>query len=478
VTSRSAWQSPLVERYTSREMSFLWSDDHKFRTWRRLWLALAEHEQALGLSITDAQLGEMRAHLDDVDYEAAATYERELRHDVMAHVHAWGDQVPGARPIIHLGATSCYVGDNADLIAIQASFDLLIGKLATAIDRLATFARTWAHQPTLAFTHFQAAQPTTVGKRACLWLQDLLMDLRAFSRVRAELRFRGAKGTTGTQASFLQLFDGDHAKVEALDQRLAEAFGFPSSFAVTGQTYSRKVDHDVVATLASFAVSAHKMATDLRLLAHLKEVEEPFGARQIGSSAMAYKRNPMRSERICALARHLSILPNDTAQTASVQWLERSLDDSANRRLALAEGFLCADAILETLLDVVDGLVVYPAVIERHLAEELPFMITEDLLMLMVKAGGDRQELHERIRVHSQAAAAQVKERGLRNDLVDRLRGDPHFSLIHDRLDGMLDPRRYVGRAPEQVAAFLSGELEPALSPHRATMRSGSELRV
>lgn len=476
--SRSSWESPLGARYASPAMSGIWSDDHKFRTWRRLWLGLAEIERDLGLPIREDQLAELRAHLDDIDYAAAARYERELRHDVMAHVHALGDVAPGARGIVHLGATSCFVGDNADLIAIRESLDLLLGKLAGAIHHLGVFARTWAAQPALAFTHFQPAQPTTVGKRACLWIQDLVMDLGSLARQRDELRFRGAKGTTGTQASFLTLFDGDHGKVEALDQRIAEKFGFAKTYAVTGQTYPRKVDHDVVSALGSLGASTHKLATDLRLLAHLKEVEEPFGKQQIGSSAMAYKRNPMRSERICALARHLMVLPQDTAQTAAVQWMERTLDDSANRRIVLAEAFLAADGVLETLLDVVQGLVVYPAVIERRLREELPFMITEDVLMAMVRAGGDRQELHERIRVHSQAASAEVKQHGRPNDLVDRLRSDPQFAGVAPKLDEMLDPRRYVGRAPEQVHTFLDGEVAQVLAPWKGRLAAGSGLRV
>ncbi|MEQ1569311.1 MAG: adenylosuccinate lyase [Myxococcota bacterium] len=475
---RPRWESPLVERYASAAMAELWGDDHKFRTWRRLWLALAESQHALGLPITTAQLDELRAHLDDIDYAAAAAYERELRHDVMAHVHALGDVAPNARGIVHLGATSCFVGDNADLIAIRESLDLLIGKLAGAIGTLAKFAEQWADLPTLGFTHFQPAQPTTVGKRACLWLQDLLIDLEAFVRVRDGLRFRGAKGTTGTQASFLSLFDGDHDKVEALDRAVARAFGFARTFAVTGQTYSRKVDHDVVSALGSFGASTHKMATDLRLLAHLKEVEEPFGKKQIGSSAMAYKRNPMRSERICALARHLMVLPNDTAQTAAVQWMERTLDDSANRRLALAEAFLAADGVLETLLEVVDGLVVYPAVIDRRLREELPFLVTEEILMQLVRRGGDRQSLHEVIRVHAQQAGARVKLEGLPNDLIDRMKADPVFAPVRDELDGWLDPRRHVGRAPEQVRSFLRDEVEPALAPLRDRRLGGSGLRV
>ena len=475
---RPSWESPLGARYASPAMSGIWSDDHKFRTWRRLWLALAEIQQDLGLPIRDDQLDELRAHLDDIDYALASRYERELRHDVMAHVHALGDVAPGARGIVHLGATSCFVGDNADLLAIRESFDLLLPKLAGAIHHLAAFARRWAEQPTLAFTHFQPAQPTTVGKRACLWIQDLVTDLQAFVRVRSELRFRGAKGTTGTQASFLALFDGDHARVEALDRRIAERFGFARTYAVTGQTYPRKVDHDVVSALASFGATVHKIATDLRLLAHLKEVEEPFGKQQIGSSAMAYKRNPMRSERICALARHLMVLPQDTAQTAATQWMERTLDDSANRRMVLPEAFLAADGVLETLLDVVRGLVVYPAVIDRRLREELPFMITEDVMMAAAKAGGDRQELHERIRVHAQAAGAEVKQHGRPNDLVDRLRSDPAFASVVAGLDAMLDPRRYVGRAPEQVAAYLDGEVAEALRPFADRLEDGGGLRV
>ena len=474
----SAWQSPLGERYATPEMLHLWSDDHKFGTWRRLWLALAEAERDLGLPITDEQLDELRAHLDDIDYDAAARYERELRHDVMAHVHTLGDVAPKARPILHLGATSCFVGDNADLIAIRSSIDLLVPKLAAVIAALAAFARTWAATPTLGFTHMQPAQPTTVGKRACLWIQDLLLDLDSLQRLRRELRFRGAKGTTGTQASFLSLFDGDHSKVEALDRRVAAAFGFERTFAVTGQTYPRKIDHEVLSAIGSFGASAHKLATDLRLLAHMKEVEEPFGKSQIGSSAMPYKRNPMRSERICALARHLMTLPANTAQTAALQWMERTLDDSANRRLSLSEAFLVADAVLEALREVSDGLVVYPAVIARRLKEELPFLITEEVLMALVRKGADRQEVHERIRSHAQEAGRAVKERGQSNDLVERLKADPLFAPIRDDIDAMLDPRRHIGRAPEQVYAFLDGEVASALAPFRETEVRGAGLRV
>jgi adenylosuccinate lyase len=475
----SRWSSPLVDRYASDAMAFLWSDTHKFRTWRRLWLALAEAEQALGIDITDKQLDALRAHLDDIDFEVAAAYEQELRHDVMAHVHALGDVAPAARPIIHLGATSCFVGDNTDLLVLRDGLDILLPKLAAVIDQLATFARSWAHQPTLGFTHFQPAQVTTVGKRACLWLQDLLFDLRALTRVRDDLRFRGAKGTTGTQASYLALFGGDADKVEALDARLAEAFGFESRYMVTGQTYSRKVDHEVVSALGSLGATAHKMATDIRLLAHLKELEEPFGKKQIGSSAMAYKRNPMRSERICALSRHLMTLPNNTAQTAAVQWMERTLDDSANRRVTLAEAFLGADGVLEALLSVTRGLEVYPAVINARLKSELPFMATEEILMAMVQAGGDRQDFHESIRVHSQAAADQVKRHGKPNDLLDRIRADAAYAPVHHQLDTLLDPSRFVGRAPAQVAAFLADEVLPAIAPFADRLPTGAgALRV
>ncbi|MEZ4318522.1 MAG: adenylosuccinate lyase [Myxococcota bacterium] len=468
------YTTPLVERYASAEMAHLFSDDHKFRTWRRLWLALAEAEAALGLPIRPEQLDDLRAHLDDIDYDAARRYEKELRHDVMAHVHALGDVAPLARPIVHLGATSCFVGCNTDLLVLRDALDLILPKLAGAIENLARFAEAHADLPTLGFTHYQPAQLTTVGKRACLWMQDLLIDLERLQSVRNGLRFRGTKGTTGTQASYLALFDGDHAKVEALDTAVARAFGFERSYGVTGQTYPRKVDHEVVSALGSLGVSAHKLATDLRLLANLKEVEEPFGAKQIGSSAMAYKRNPMRSERICALARHLMTLPANSAHTAAVQWMERTLDDSANRRITLAEAFLAADGVLETLVNVTSGLVVYPAIIARRVASELPFMATENLLMAMVQRGADRQEVHEAIRVHSLAAAAEVKQHGRDNDLLDRVRADATFAPIHADLDALLDPRSFVGRAPEQVRAYLAAEVRPALVPFagRATEAS------
>ncbi len=478
MTTRERWSSPLVDRYATAEMAALLSDAHKFRTWRRLWLALAEVQQTLGLPITPAQLAAMRNHLDDVDFDAAAAHEKRIRHDVMAHVHAWGDQIPEARPIVHLGATSCFVGDNTDLLVLRDGLDLLLPKVAGVVARLAAFAREWAHEPTLGFTHFQPAQLTTVGKRACLWIQDLLLDLQALQRARDDLRFRGAKGTTGTQASFLALFDGDHDKVEALDAGLAARFGFERSYAVTGQTYPRKVDLQVVSALGGLCATAHKLATDLRLLAHLKELEEPFGAHQIGSSAMAYKRNPMRAERICALARHGLSLVSNAAHTASVQWLERTLDDSANRRVTLPEALLVADGLLEALLDVSGGLVVYPEVIRRRIREELPFMATENLIMAMVRAGEDRQEVHEWIRVHSQAAAHRVKAEGGSNDLLSRLSQDARFAPIHDQIERLLDPSTFVGRAPEQTHRFLDGEVAEALAPWKDRLPEGSPLRV
>lgn len=474
----TTYDNPLTTRYASEAMNYLFSPEKKFTTWRRLWLALAEAEAELGLDISEAQLSDMRRTLMDLDLPLAAAYEKKLRHDVMAHVHAWGDQIPNARPIIHLGATSCYVGDNTDLLILAEGLDLILPKLANVIDALADFAEEHAGLPTLGFTHYQPAQPTTVGKRTTLWIQDLVMDLERLSAVRKSLRFRGVKGTTGTQASFLSLFDGDGGKVDALDQKVSEAFGFDSSYGVTGQTYPRKVDHTVLSTLAGFGVTAHKLATDIRLLANLKEMEEPFGKHQIGSSAMAYKRNPMRSERICALARHLIALQQDAAYTAAVQWMERTLDDSANRRIALAEAFLTADGLLETLLNVSRGLVVYPAVIQARLASELPFMATENIMMAMVRKGADRQEVHEAIRVHSQEAARNVKEKGGANDLIDRLKNDPGFALIHGELDDILDPHAFVGRAPEQVTQFLQREVRPALSDWKHVLGQSSELKV
>ena len=474
----TVYENPLTRRYASREMVYLFSPEKKFVTWRRLWLALAEAEADLGLPIRAEQLDAMRDTLETLDLDLAASYEKKLRHDVMAHVHAWGDQIPDARPIIHLGATSCFVGDNTDLLILAEGLDLILPKLANVIDALTDFAEEHAELPTLGFTHYQPAQPTTVGKRTSLWIQDLLMDIERLTQLREGLRFRGVKGTTGTQASFLALFDGDSDKVDVLDQKVSLAFGFDSSYAVTGQTYPRKVDHNVLSSLAGIGVSAHKMATDIRLLANLKELEEPFGKHQIGSSAMAYKRNPMRSERICALSRHLIALQQDAAYTAAVQWMERTLDDSANRRISLAEAFLCADSILETLLNVSRGLVVYPKVIRARLDAELPFMATENILMAMVRHGADRQEIHEAIRVHSQEAARTVKEKGLPNDLISRIKNDPLFEPVLGELDTLLDPQSFVGRAPEQVYRFIEREVSPVRALWKDKLGLKTELKV
>ncbi len=468
------YETPLVARYAGEAMIALFSPRTKFRTWRRLWLALAEAQQELGLDITDEQLDEMRRHLSDVNFDRAEAFERELRHDVMAHVRAFGEQCPKARPIIHLGATSCYVGDNADLVVLREALRLLRPRLVTTIDRLSRFAEEHRDLATLGFTHYQPAQLTTVGKRACLWIADLLMDLGALENVLANLRFRGAKGTTGTQASFLRLFDGDHEKVKRLDARVAEKLDFEAVYPVTGQTYSRKVDYVAVAALSGLAQSAHKFACDLRLLANRKELEEPFEAKQVGSSAMAYKRNPMRAERMTSLARYLVGLAPVAAQTAAEQWLERTLDDSAARRIVLPEAFLAADGVLRLYQNVAAGLVVYPKMIARHVAAELPFMATENVLMAAVKAGGDRQTLHERVREHSQAAARRVKAEGGENDLLDRLKGDEAFAQVD--IDAELDPSRFVGRAPEQVDEFLAEHVRPVLKANADLV--GAEAKI
>jgi adenylosuccinate lyase len=457
--SHQFYENPLGNRYASAEMSALWGAQRKFSTWRRLWVILAEAEAELGLAIDKAQIEQLRAHVDDIDFEAADRYERKLRHDVMAHVHAYGDACPQARPIIHWGATSCYVTDNTDLILMREGLGMVCNRLAAVIDRLAKFAEVHRALPCLAFTHMQPAQPTTVGKRACLWAYDLALDLAELEHCMASLKARGVKGTTGTQASFLELFKGDHAKVRRLDELVARKMGFDSTYAVTGQTYSRKVDSQVLAALSGVAQSAHKAATDLRLLAGRKEIEEPFEADQIGSSAMAYKRNPMRAERICGLARYLMSLEANAADTMATQWMERTLDDSANRRLVIPQAFLAADAILILYQNIAEGLVVYPKVIERHLQEELPFMATENVLMAAVGAGGDRQDLHERIRRHSQAAAAVVKNDGGRNDLIERLAADPAFANVD--LRATLDSTRFIGRAPQQVDEFLAEVVRP-----------------
>ena len=455
--------SPFSTRYASEEMQFLFSSQHKFTLWRKLWIILAESEQALGLPITDAQIAQMKEHAEDVDLAAAAAYEKKLRHDVMAHIHAWGDQCPLARPIIHLGATSCYVGDNADVLILRDGLHLIRGRLLAVIRALRDFANRYAALPTLGYTHFQAAQPTTVGKRATLWLHDLTLDLEEIDFCLATLKPLGCKGTTGTQASFLELFEGDWSKVQALDQMIAQKMGFASAVPVSGQTYSRKTDSRALNALAQIAQSAHKFANDLRLLAHEKELEEPFEKNQIGSSAMAYKRNPMRAERMTALCRFLIANAQNSAMTASEQWLERTLDDSANRRLSLAEGFLCCDAILALYLNIASGLVVYEKVIEKHFREELPFMATENILMDAVAQGGDRQELHERIRVHSMAAASAVKLEGKPCDLIDRIAADPAFHLDANALRTSLNPENYIGCAALQTRAYLENEIDPLL---------------
>ncbi|XP_059809815.1 adenylosuccinate lyase [Hypanus sabinus] len=472
------YRSPLVSRYSSPEMAFNFSEVKKFSTWRRLWLYLARGEKVLGLPITDEQLREMESNLDNIDFKMAAEEEKRLRHDVMAHVHTFAHCCPKAAAIIHLGATSCYVGDNTDLIVLRDGFDILLPKLARVVGRLADFAQQHAALPTLGFTHYQPAQLTTVGKRCCLWIQDLCMDLRNLERARNELRFRGVKGTTGTQASFLQLFEGDYSKVEELDRLVTEMAGFKQAYMVTGQTYSRKVDVDSLAVLSSLGATVHKICTDIRLLANLKEIEEPFEKEQIGSSAMPYKRNPMRSERCCSLARHLTTLILDPLHTASVQWFERTLDDSANRRICLPEAFLTADVILSTLQNITEGLVVYPKVIERHIRQELPFMATENIIMAMVKAGGNRQDCHERIRVLSQQAAAVVKQEGGDNDLICRIKNDPYFSPIHEQLQALLDPKSFVGCAPQQVINFLEREVRPMLVPYASQMEGKVELEL
>ncbi|NIA14543.1 MAG: adenylosuccinate lyase [Nitrospiraceae bacterium] len=474
----SEYVSPLVERVATKEMCALFSAQRKFSTWRKCWLALAEAEQELGLDISDEQLNEIRAHLDDIDFEAAKRFEQETRHDVMAHIHAFGLVAPKAKPIIHLGATSCYVGDNTDLILLREGLELVLDKAVNVLAKLATFAKQWRDLPTLGYTHFQPAQVVTVGKRACLWTQDLLMDVEDVENAIRRLRCRGVKGTTGTQASFLALFEGDGEKAAKLDQLVAEKLGFDSSYPVTGQTYPRKVDTHVLRVLAGIGESVHKWATDMRILQRLKEVEEPFAAKQVGSSAMAYKRNPMRCERACALARFLMVSPLHSQFTTAVQWFERTLDDSAIRRISLPEAFLAADGILNLYLNVMENPVVYPKVIEKHLWEELPFMATENILMACVKRGGDRQELHEVIRTHSHAASARVKEEGADNDLLDRLAGDPAIGMTREEIDEVLDLREFVGRAPQQVDEFIEQEVQPVLDRNVARLGTESDVRV
>ena len=476
--SRDTYESPFASRYASREMQYLFSPDNKFRTWRKLWIALAEAEQELGLPITDEQIAELKAHAEDINYEVAAAREKEVRHDVMAHVYAYGVQCPSAKGIIHLGATSCYVGDNTDLIILYDALRLIRSKLVSAIALLGDFADRYKALPTLAFTHFQPAQPTTVGKRATLWAQEFLMDLDEVEYRLAGARLLGSKGTTGTQASFLELFEGDHEKCRALDRKIAEKMGYAACFPVSGQTYPRKLDSMILSTLSGIAQSAAKFSNDVRLLQHLKEVEEPFEKHQIGSSAMAYKRNPMRSERIASLARYVVADALNPAMTASTQWLERTLDDSANKRISVAEGFLAVDAILSLVINVADGLVVNTAVIDRDLRRELPFMATENIMMDGVKRGGDRQELHERIRTHSMEAARRVKQGDGVNDLMERIAGDPAFGMTLPELEALLEPSRYVGRAPEQTAEFLMAEVVPMKEKYAADLGVQVEINV
>ncbi len=473
---KNRYESPLNARYASDQMQWIFSPDNKFRTWRRLWIALAETEMELGLPITQEQIDELRANADTIDYEEAARQERLVRHDVMAHVIAYGSQCPGARGIIHLGATSCYVGDNTDIILMDQALRMVRDRVAATIAALSGFAETYKGLPTLGYTHFQPAQPVTVGKRATLWIQDLLLDIDELDFVIDHLALLGSKGTTGTQASFLELFDGDHAKCVELDRRIASKMGFDRSFSVSGQTYPRKIDARVLNALSSIAQSAAKFSSDIRLLQHLKEIEEPFETGQIGSSAMAYKRNPMRSERIASLARYVLADAQNAAMTASTQWFERTLDDSANKRIAVPEAFLAVDAILILYRNIAEGLVVYPNVIRRHLMEELPFMATENILMAAVKSGGDRQDLHERIRRHSMEAGLRVKRDGLDNDLLERIAADPAFGLARGQLDSLMDPAAYTGRSERQVEEFLEESVAPILHRFTSTTELANDL--
>lgn len=472
------YQSPLSERYASKEMQYIFSPDKKFRTWRKLWIALAETEMELGLPVTQEQIDELKAHQDEINYDVAKQREKEVRHDVMSHVYAYGVQCPKAKGIIHLGATSCYVGDNTDIIVMTEALALVRKKLVNVIAELAKFADRYKDQPTLAFTHFQPAQPTTVGKRATLWIHELVMDLEDLDYVAGSIRLLGSKGTTGTQASFLELFDGDMDKVRKLDPMIAEKLGYPGCYPVSGQTYSRKVDSRVLNILAGIAQSAHKFSNDIRLLQHLKEIEEPFEMSQIGSSAMAYKRNPMRSERIASLSNYVMSDVMNPMLVASTQWFERTLDDSANKRLSIPEGFLAIDGILDLYLNVVDGLVVYPKVIEKHMMAELPFMATENIMMDAVKAGGDRQELHERIRELSMEAGRNVKENGMDNNLLELIAADPAFNLSLDELKQNMDPKKYVGCAPAQVEIYLDEVIRPLLSANQDVLGMTAEINV
>lgn len=472
------YNSPLSERYASKEMQYIFSPDMKFKTWRKLWIALAESEMELGLNITQEQIDELKAHAEDINYDVAKEREKLVRHDVMSHVYAYGQQCPKAKGIIHLGATSCYVGDNTDIIIMTEGLKLVRKKLINVINELAKFADKYKSQPTLAFTHFQPAQPTTVGKRATLWLMELKLDLDDLDYILDNMMLLGSKGTTGTQASFLELFEGDHEKIKELEKKIANKMGFDKCFPVSGQTYSRKMDTRVLNILAGIAASAHKFSNDIRLLQHLKEIEEPFEKNQIGSSAMAYKRNPMRSERMASLANYVMADMMNPMMVASTQWFERTLDDSANKRLSIPEGFLAIDGILDLYLNVVDGLVVYPKVIEKRLMSELPFMATENIMMDAVKAGGDRQELHEKIRTLSMEAGRNVKEKGLDNNLLELIAADPAFNLTLDELKKTMDPSRYTGRAKEQVEEFLNEVIRPVLEENKEILGVKAEINV
>jgi len=475
----NTYESPLSSRYASEEMLYLFSADKKFSTWRKLWVALAQAEMELGLPVTQEQVDELEAHIYDIDYEKAAAWEKKLRHDVMAHVHTYGELCPKAMPIIHLGATSCYVGDNTDVILMREGLILVRNKLVQVLDALAKFAREYKALPTLGFTHFQAAQLVTVGKRASLWMNDLLLDLEEVEHRISTLKLLGSKGTTGTQASFLELFNGDHEKVKELERKIAKEMGFDGVVPVSGQTYSRKMDYSVLSVLSGIAQSASKFATDMRLLCHLKEVEEPFEKNQIGSSAMPYKRNPMRCERICSLARYVIVDAGNPAVTAATQWFERTLDDSANKRISVPEAFLAVDAILNIYRNVASGLVVHPKVIEKHVLEELPFMASENIMMDAVVRGGDRQELHERIRVLSQEAGRNVKDLGLSNNLIDLIAADPAFGMTKEELTAHLEPSRYIGRCPEQVEEFLTEAVQPVLEKYADVLgEKETELKV
>jgi len=476
--SYDKYTSPLSERYASKEMQYIFSPDMKFKTWRKLWIALAEAEKELGLNITDEQIEEMKAHAEDINYDVAREREALVRHDVMSHVYAYGVLCPKAKPIIHLGATSCYVGDNTDIIIMTEAMKLIKKKLVNVMAKLSEFAMEHRALPTLAFTHFQPAQPTTVGKRATLWLMELKLDYDDLSYLIDSMLLLGSKGTTGTQASFLELFDGDHKKVKSLDEKIAEKMGFAGCYPVSGQTYSRKVDARVLNVLAGIATSAHKFSNDIRLLQHLKEIEEPFEKNQIGSSAMAYKRNPMRSERIASLANYVIVNSLNPAITSATQWFERTLDDSANKRISIPEAFLAVDGILDLYLNVVDGLVVYPKVIEKHLMQELPFMATENIMMDAVKAGGDRQELHEKIRVLSMEAGKNVKEKGLENNLLELIAADPSFNMSLNDLKNAMEPSKYIGRAKEQTEEFIEEVIQPILDANKDLLGLKADIKV